>query len=174
MNKKTLIFVTVLLVLALGLFTLTGCTKEEEEVAQDNEPIANTETEETNTVKEETSDIDVESLSDEEKIEHFLFLELKEAYGDKMASAKIYVDKMYKAEDTKNDPTLKDLKLGEKDIAFESTINFEPAEGADPIEFTVPNGEYNEETGWVQDASRLGVLRATDDGYEITNLGTGW
>ena len=76
MNKKTLIFVTVLLVLALGLFTLTGCTKEEEEVTQDNEPIANTETEETNTVKEETSDIDVESLSDEEKIEHFLFLEL--------------------------------------------------------------------------------------------------
>lgn len=177
MNKKTLIFITILLVLALGLFTLTGCTKEEDKVAQDSNSVVDAETEETeevNTVKEESSDIDVESLSDEEKIEHFLFGVLKETYGDKMASAKIYVDKMYKAADAENESFLKDLKLGEKDIAFEATINIEPAEGADPNQFTIPNGEYNEETGWVQDVSRLGVLRAKDSGYEITDFGTGW
>ena len=66
------------------------------------------------------------------------------------------------------------LTLIPLDIAFEATINIEPAEGADPNQFTIPNGEYNEETGWVQDVSRLGVLRAKDSGYEITDFGTGW
>lgn len=180
MNKKVLILITILLVLALGLFTLTGCTDKKEDSVEVNELAVNTEDAEkvadTNIEKEE-SDIDVDSLSDEEKIEHVLFSLLKQTYGDDLDSAKIMVDKMYTAKEAEKEDMLKDYKLGENDIAFEATIYFLPAEGADPNQFTIPNGEYDEESGWVQEASRLGILRVNENKepkYEITDFGTGW
>ena len=79
MKKSILTIITILLVLALGLFTLTGCTKEK--VAENNEVIEETEDNkdvaDENTAKEEESDIDVNSLSDEEKVEHVLYSYLK-------------------------------------------------------------------------------------------------
>ncbi len=124
---------------------------------------------------EETSEIDFEDLDDDEKIEHALLLRFKDYYGEKMDSAKITVDKIYTAKEIANDPALKSLDIGEKELAFEVTIDFLPAEGANPTEFTIPNGEYDEDSGWVKNASRLGILTPDGDGnYKIRNLGTGW
>lgn len=126
---------------------------------------------------QESSDIDVESLSDEEKIEHILFKEFKKVYGDKLASAKIYIDKMYTPEEVEKNEVLKSLDIKKDEIAFEATIDFEPAEGADPKEFMIPNGEYNKENGWVSNATRIGILTKdakSEDGYTIRSLGTGW
>ena len=122
------------------------------------------------------SEDEMKDLSDEEKIEHAIFGLLKNNYGENFGSAKIYVDKMYKKEEAENLDTLKDLNLGEKDIAFEVSINIEPEEGEDIFKFTVPDGVYDEETGWVSGISRLGVLRydSKDKTYSIDHYGTGW
>ena len=43
------------------------------------------------------------------------------------------------------------------------------------MQFLIPDGEYDEESGWVHNIGRLGVLRLNEDGkYEITDYGTGW
>ena len=120
-------------------------------------------------------DIEVPADTVEDKIEHAIFKLLRKNYGDDMDSAKIYVDKTYTAEEAKKIEGLKDIKLGENDVAFEVSMHIKPAEGAKVMQFTIPDGEYNEETGWVSGISRLGVLRDKgNDEYEITDYGTGW
>ncbi len=119
---------------------------------------------------------DVE-LSIEDEIESALFDLLKENYGEKMSSAKIYVGKVYTPAEVEKNEAIKSLNLGKDDHAFECTIYIEPAEGVDPEIFLVPNGNYDKDSGWVQNISRLGVLRATgkeDPKYKITDYGTGW
>lgn len=124
---------------------------------------------------EDNDDIDVELLDVKDKIEHALFKKLDEVYGKKYEAAKIYVEKTYTVNDVKSHPELASLNLKEDDVAFEASINFQPAEGVNPMEFTIPNGTYNKESGWINDASRIGVLRKSASGeYEITDFGTGW
>ena len=171
--KKLLTITLVITLLVASILTLTACDNKKE----DKKTASKTSETEKQPTKNESSDIiDVESLSDEEKIEHTLFGLLRETYGDDFGSAKIYVDKMYKAEDAEKDEVLKELNLGEKEIAFEVSMDIEPAEGADVMQFTIPDGEYNEETGWVNNISRLGVLRydAASGIYSIDHYGTGW
>lgn len=101
----------------------------------------------------------------------------KEVYGDKVFDARINVDKIYTSEEEEKMEVLKEMKLGPNEVAFEISYDLKPAEGADVMELTIPNGEYDEESGWVKDCSRLGVLRPTDKGeakYIITDYGTGW
>ena len=127
--------------------------------------------------EEEDTSIDFEELDDDEKIEHALHILFKEQYGDKLDSAKIVVDKMYTAKEVEADPTLKSLNIKEGEIPFEVSIDFLPAEGADPNVFTIPNGEYDKASGWVHNASRLGILTPDETAsgqYKIRNLGTGW
>ena len=42
----------------------------------------------------------------------------------------------------------------------------------------IPNGEFDEKSGWVTGIGRLGVLRpnpeSEDPKYVITDFGTGW
>lgn len=165
--KKTLKFALLIVLLTGALFILTACGNQENK------------TNETGTTTSQKDDINVESLSNEEKIEHYIHDILKETYGpygEKLEAAKIYVDKMYTADEAAKDETLKTLNLGEKDIAFEASINLQPVEGADIFQFTIPDGVYDENTGWVTEIHRLGVLRynSADKSYSITNYGTGW
>ncbi len=102
---------------------------------------------------------------------------LKEAYGEKVFDARIYVDKIYTAEDEEAVPALKERNLGPNEVAFEVKYELKPAEGVDPIEFTAASGEYDEESGWVKEKYNLGILRpdAENEGkYKITDFGTGW
>ena len=121
------------------------------------------------------TEIKYEDLNDEEKIEHALFQVFHKTYGSKMASAKIVVDKIYTSKEIEKDAALKSLDIKEGELAFEASIDFEPAEGADPMVFTIPDGRINEANGWVTDVHRLGILSPDGNGgYTIRNLGTGW
>ena len=182
---KKLLKIVLIIVLLVGITViLTGCDDKTNETSSTNntnqeaKPTEsdNSSTEKIETTVEESKDIDVESLSNEEKIEHFVHKLLKENYGDKLDSAKIYVDKMYTKEEVEKNETLKSLNVGEKDIPFDVSIHLLPVEGADINEFTVADGVYNKDTGWVSDVHRLGILRynETDKTYSITNYGTGW
>ena len=100
---------------------------------------------------------------------------LEEAYGDKINDARIYVEKIYTAEDEQADEALKSYNLGPDEVAFEVRYELHPAEGTDVNELLAATGEYDEESGWVIEKYNLGVLRPTKDGsYEITDFGTGW
>ncbi|MBR3511634.1 MAG: hypothetical protein IKN74_01575 [Clostridia bacterium] len=140
-------------------FDITSITSKEDYEAEDNK----------------SSEIKYSNLNDEEKIEHALFQVFKNNYGDQMASAKVVVDKIYTPEEIEKNEALKSLDIKEGELAFEVTIDFEPAEGADPNIFTIPNGEINEANGWVTNVHRLGILTPDEkEEYKIRNYGTGW
>ena len=140
-------------------FDITSITSKEDYETEDNK----------------SSEIKYSDLNDEEKIEHALFQVFKSNYGDQMASAKVVVDKIYTPEEIEKNEALKSLDIKEGELAFEVTIDFEPAEGADPNIFTIPNGEINEANGWVTNVHRLGILTPDEkEEYKIRNYGTGW
>ena len=176
--KKTLLIIFVIIVIIGGIsaFIIYNNKNTTTNEITNNNSTQEGSTEEANTTREGKKDIDIESLSDEEKIEHFVHLLLKETYGNELEAAKIYVDKMYKSAESKKYEGLKDLNLGEKDIAFEISLYLQPVKGADINKFTIPDGKYDKNTGWVSEVQRLGVLKynSTNNTYSITNYGTGW
>ena len=97
------------------------------------------------------------------------------AYKDKISNSRFNITKIYTDKEAKEEP-IKSLKLGKNEFAFEVTYQLQPAEGVDPNTLTIPDGEYDENLGWVKDISRIGVLRYNDknDYYTIDNFGTGW
>ena len=102
---------------------------------------------------------------------------LKDAYGEKVFDARIYVEKMYTTEEEQEIPELKERNLGPNEVAFEVKYEIKPAVGVDPVIFTAATGEYDEEAGWVKEKYNLGILRPTgkeEPKYEITDFGTGW
>ena len=103
---------------------------------------------------------------------------IAEAYGDKVDDAVITIDKVYSTEDEQAFEPVGSMGLGMNEVAFEATMDLHPAEGADYNELLIPNGEYDEESGWVKNVMRLGVLRRNPDSddpkYIITDFGTGW
>ena len=110
------------------------------------------------------------------RIEKTLQDYLNDAYGDKITNSRFNVTKIYTEKEEEKDDTIKSLKLGKKDVAFEVTYQIQPADGADINELTATDGEYDETLGWVKNISRLGVLRYNEenDSYSIDNFGTGW
>lgn len=100
---------------------------------------------------------------------------LKESYGDKITDSKIFVEKIYSAEDEQALDVLKDYNLSSEEVAFEVRYELLPAEGVDLNELLVANGEFDEESGWIVEKYAVGVLRPNGDGtYKITDFGTGW
>lgn len=109
------------------------------------------------------------------QIEKTLQEYFKDVYGDKITNSRFNITKIYSTKE-ENDESIKSLKLGKKDIAFEVTYQLQPAENINIQELTVVDGEYDENLGWVKNISRLGVLKYNekDDTYSIKNFGTGW
>ncbi len=68
------------------------------------------------------------------------------------------------------------MKVKKKDIVFEVTCQLQPAEGVDYNELIVVDGEYNLGLGWVNNISRVGVLKynSENESYKLENFGTGW
>ena len=98
-----------------------------------------------------------------------------DAYKEKISNSRFNITKIYTDKEAKEEP-IKSLKLGKNEFAFEVTYQLQPAEGIDPNTLTIPDGEYDEDLGWVKDISRVGVLRYNDKNgyYSIDNFGTGW
>ena len=113
----------------------------------------------------------------EYQIQVALQYKFAEIYGDSVFDARIYVEKIYSVEDEEAVDALKEMNLGMDEVAFEVRYELKPSEGADVNLLTVPDGEYDKESGWVKDIKRVGVLRPVDSGdqkYEITDFGTSW
>ena len=110
------------------------------------------------------------------KIETTLQKYLKKAYDNKIDNVRFNVKKIYTAKEANKEEVLKELKLTNNDLAFEVEYEVLPKEGVEPLQFTITDGEYNEELGWVTGINRLGVLKynSKNKTYSIENFGTGW
>lgn len=133
--------------------------------------------------EDENTNVNVEGIvlskdlvETEDKIESAMFKVLDQTYGEDYDSAKIYVEKWYTSSDVINNEMLSDLNLKDTDVAFEVDMYILPAEGVDYTEFMIPNGVYDEDSGYVQNVTRVGVLRydQESDTYSVTDLGTAW
>ena len=109
------------------------------------------------------------------KIEIALQEYFKDVYKDKINNSRFNITKIYTEKELKND-TMKSLKIGKNEFAFEVTYQIQPREGIDTKELTIPDGEYDEDLRWVKDIHRVGVLRYNEkkDSYSIDEFGTGW
>lgn len=111
----------------------------------------------------------------ERLIEEALQKKIAEDYGDSVTESVIRIDKVYSASAEQEIEPVKEMNLGADEVAFEASFDLKPAEGTDVNMLLIPNGEFDEESGWVKNVTRLGVLRPSDDGgYVITDYGTGW
>lgn len=95
-------------------------------------------------------------------------------YGDKIIDVKFNVTKVYSSKEEKETEVLKSMNLGKKDIAFEVTYQLLPAENVNIIELMIPNGEFDQKSGWIVDVSRVGVLKYSNGNYSIKDFGTGF
>ena len=101
---------------------------------------------------------------------------MEEMYGDKIHDARIYMDKIYTAEEEQEEP-LKSYNLGPDEVAFEVHYEILPVQRTDVNELTAATGVYDEESGWVKEKYNIGILRPNESGepaYKITDFGTGF
>ena len=181
MKKKLSILVIAVMLLSAGCVFLTACGGSSQENASGAESTEE-ETSGTDVPKSEqtgTAGSGIPLKDNQEEAEYQIKVAmqylLEEAYGDKVNDARIYVEKIYTAEDEQADEALKTYNLGPDEVAFEVRYDLHPADGVDVNELLAATGEYDEESGWVKDKYNLGVLRPTEDGsYTITDFGTGW
>lgn len=152
---KNLLFV---LILMMGVLFITGCDKKESsEAIKDQE-----------TIDKEAAALDEKYENVKKDVEAALQAKFEEIYGDNVVDARIYVGNIYTSEYDE----LKDYNLTENDYGFEVSYELKPSESANINELLIPNGEYDEETGWVTDLKRVGIIRYNDDKYEITDFGS--
>ena len=168
---KTLLKALMIIMCAM---VLVSCASNKQENTSDNQ---------NNVPKDQQegtagSNIPLKDNLDEAKyqIEVAMQHQLEAMYGDKVNDARIYVEKVYSAEDEKAISALSDL--GPDEVAFEVKYELHPAEGVDINELLAATGEYDEESGWVKEKYGVGVLRpnseASDPKYVITDFGTGF
>lgn len=101
----------------------------------------------------------------------------EENYGNEVVDARINVEKVYSDEEEKANSTLAEKNLGANEVAFEVSCELKLAEGVDANKYIAGSGVYDEQTGWVKEIHRVGILVPNDGGepkYKVTNFGTGW
>ncbi|MBR2547525.1 MAG: hypothetical protein IKF07_04965 [Eubacterium sp.] len=160
-----------LMLIACLVFTLAACGGSSKEEAAETDVPKNE--------QEGTAGSNIPLKDNQEEAEKQIEIAMQElieeAYGDKVDDSKIYIEKIYTAEDEQADEGLKTYDLGPDEVAFEVRYDLHPAEGTDVNELMAATGEYDEASGWVKDKFNLGVLRPNGDGtYKITDFGTGW
>ena len=110
------------------------------------------------------------------QIEKTLQKYFEDIYKDKIINSRFNVTKIYTHEEIKKNETIKSLKVGKKDVAFEVEYQLQPTDENDYNELMIPDGEYDQKLGWVKNINRLGILKYNDKkgSYSIKNFGTGW
>ena len=191
---KFFILVMIISVIAIGLVACGEKAEEPANVNNNEVEVNNTEAVVNDVVEEyeDEEEIDLASLPKSEQIgtagsqmplkdryddakyeiEVAFQKYLADTYGDKVFDARIYVQKIYSAEDEAEIEA-----LGPDEIAFDVMYELRPSEGADINELTVANGEYEEDTGWIKNKFNSGIIRPSDDGefkYVVTDLCTAW
>ena len=183
--KKKLLCITLISLMTLGL---TACGGGVIETSDTSDPNANTVTQSTDgsdQTTEEFQDVPKEQqegtagsgipLKDNDEavmsqVPVCMQELLSQMYGDKFTDSKITVSKIYSADEESSIG----MKLGLDEVAFEVTYDIKPAEGADVNELIVPNGTYDEGSGWIIGKTAVGVLEKNGTTYTIKNFGTGW
>lgn len=178
--------VFLLLIVAIALIGLVACGNKEVEQKTDESVIEtpNAELEVVDVPKDEqigTAGSNIPLKDNFEEAEYQIKVAfqdwLVEAYGDSVFDARIYVEKIYTAEEEQEIDALKERNLGANEVAFEVKYELKPAEGADINMLTAATGEYDEESGWIKEKYNLGILRPNTEGeakYKVTEVGTGW
>ena len=195
MNKKFLIVALILIALVICVLVVRGVNQKEEndntnQTQKTEEKQNDVQTKSKEKEKEESkgnqtenktgtagSNIPLKDNLDEAKkqIEVAMKQWIEEVYGDEVVDAKFNIKKVYSAEEEQKNEALKELKLGPNEVAFEVDYELKIAEDVkDYIKFTIPSGDYDEQTRWVTNKSNVGILRPDGDNYKVTDLGTGW
>ena len=160
------------------LFSLIACTKEESEKGYDTVIIGGAKEENSEEVGEEIVPLKDDKGLSEMEITNTLSQLYEFEFDETVRDIEIDEVKVYSSEDEQNNPAIKDLHLSKDEVAFEVIFRLEPYSEKDIDELTIPNGEYNEESGWIENCHRVGILRPNDgegiNKYKITDLGTGW
>ena len=96
-------------------------------------------------------------------------------YEDNITNSRFNITKIYEEKELKNE-TMELLDIGKKDFVFDVTYQIQPREGIDINELINPDGEYDEDLGWIKDIHRVGILRYNeeDDSYSIDEFRTNW
>ena len=101
---------------------------------------------------------------------------LEETYGTSIHDARMYVEKIYTYDDEQASPLLSTMNLGMDDIAFDIRCELLPEEGMNIDEFLSDGAEYDEESGWITNWLKSGILRPNPEGndptYVITDFGS--
>ena len=166
------------LIIVMCVMVLFGCANKKEDTADDQPEVTNNDVPKDQQEGTAGSNIPLKDNLEEAKyqIEVAMQYQLEKMYGEKVNDARIYVEKMYTAEDEKDISALQGL--GPNEVAFEVKYELHPAEGVDLNELMVPNGEYDEESGWIKDKFNVGILRPNSESsepkYVITDFGTGF
>ena len=186
MKKAIIAIVLLLIIIGLVVFFVTRNQKPAEPVNVEpvEETVEETVEEVVDVPKEEEigtagSNIPLKDNLEEARYQTEVSFQnyLAEAYGEKVNDARIYVEKLYTAEEEQEIDALKEMNLGPNEVAFEVRYELHPAEGVDVNELTAATGVYDEESGWITEKYNLGILRPNPSGeapYVVTNLGTGW
>lgn len=157
--------IVILIAVIIGTSFVTGCEKKTISEANNN---TNNNVDKTllkNNREEAESEIKI-------AVENLF----KEVYGDKITDSRIYVDMVYSTKDEQENETVKAMNLGSDQVLFHITYDLKPANKKDIINLTIPDGEYDEESGWIVNISRFGTLTPNDNNdskYKIINFGTG-
>ena len=110
------------------------------------------------------------------QIEKTLQKYFEDIYGDKIINSRFNVTKIYTPEEIEKNETIKSLKVGKKDVAFEVEYQLQPTDENDYNELMKKKRKNDQKLGWVKNINRLGILKYNDKkgSYSIKNFGTGW
>ena len=188
--KKAVIAIVILLIIIGIVAAIVCCGKNAEpqasgEVVNSGEGIVSGETEIVNVPKKDqigTAGSNIPLKDNFEEVEKgvrsVVFGLVEEQFGDKAFDVRTNVTKAYTFEDEMETPVIAEMNLGANEVAVEFNYEIKPSSTAtsgDIMLMTVPNGYYDEESGWVKEKSALGILKINASGdYIIDNLGTGW
>ena len=100
-----------------------------------------------------------------------------ELYSSQVVDVKFYVEKIYSSSEEQENEILSQLDIGNDQVAFEVRYDIKLNKDAEMKDLLAGNGEYDEETGWIKNVTRVGLLGPSiseDTRYKITSLGTSW
>lgn len=160
-----------LLLAILCVMMLVSCSSKKDETIDNNVP---------KDQQEGTAGSNIPIKDNPEEAEYQITIAmqhlLEEVYGDKINDARIYVEKVYTAEEEQANDNLKSYNLTADEVFFEVKYELHPADGVDVNELLTATGEYDKESGWVKEKINVGVLRPNPDSeepkYIITDFGT--
>lgn len=99
---------------------------------------------------------------------------IEELYAGKITDSRYNVTRIFTEKEETEDPSLKNIKFGEKDIAFIIEYDLKPINAEIVNDIAATAGVYDSNIGWIQNYSSVGILRydKKKKNYYIDHFGT--